>query len=81
MTARMIALAGCGLGLLLTLSACAKKPAAAGREPTAQERQDRAMKDPFGYKPDWKDTDISGGGTAELNRDGLKKDLGHVIMP
>ena len=81
MTARMILLAGCGLALLLTLSACAKKPAAAARQPTARERQDRAMKDPFGYKPDWSDTDVSRGGAAELDRDGLKKDLGHVIMP
>ena len=81
MTARMIALAGCGLASLLTLSACAKKPATADRPPTAQERQDRAMKDPFGYKPDWKGTNVSSGGVAELDKDGLKKDLGHVIMP
>ena len=81
MTARMIVLAGCGLALLLTLSACAKKPAPPGRQPTAQERQDRAMKDPFGYKPDWRDTNISSGGVADLDKDGLKKDLGHVIMP
>jgi len=81
MTARSLTHAACCAALSLMLSACAKEPAAAGRQPTAQERQDRAMKDPFGYKPDWKDTDISRGGTAELDRDGLKKDLGHVIMP
>ena len=81
MIPRPITLAACCAALSLTLSACAKQGASAGRPETARERQDRAMKDPFGYKPDWRDTNISSGGVADLDGDGLKKDLGHVIMP
>ena len=66
----------------LSLPACAKKSASPTTRPaTAQERQDRALKDPFGYKPDWSDTDVSGGGDADLSKDGFQRDLGHVIMP
>jgi hypothetical protein len=76
----MILLAGCGLALLLTLSACARKPASAARQPTAHERQDRAMKDPFGYKPDWTGTGVSGGGTGQLDKEGLRRDIDHVFI-
>ena len=43
---------------------------------------DKAAKDPFGYSPDWSDTEI--GGTRRdtgFDREGLKRDMGHVIMP
>ena len=52
-----------------------------GNKPTAQERQDRALRDPFGYKPDWSDTSISGGGTTDLDKEGLRKDLKNVLDP
>ena len=87
MIARRMTLAACCAALSLTLSACAGKGGADAKRPeTAQERQDRAMKDPFGYKPDWSDTSVGGRGSgsrgvADLDKDGLKKDLGHVIMP
>jgi hypothetical protein len=69
--------AACGLALFLAgCSHAAKKP-----QPTAQERQDRAMKDPFGYKPDFSNSSVSGGGTADLDKDGLKRDLDHVLNP
>ena len=64
-------------GLASSLPGCAKSPP---RE-TAQERQDRALKDPFGYKPDWSNTNVSGGGTTDLDKDGLRKDLDHVLNP
>jgi hypothetical protein len=67
--------AACVLALLA--SGCATK---AERKPTAQERHDRALKDPFGYKPDWSNTNVSGGGTAELDKDGLRKDLDNVLI-
>jgi hypothetical protein len=67
-------LAACGLALLF---GCAGAP----KEKTAQERQDEALRDPFRYKPDWKDSSVTGGDTADLDKDGLKRDLGHVLMP
>jgi len=73
---RVLAL-GAACGSALGLSACTE----AGKKPTAQERQDRALKDPFGYKPDWSDTSVSGGGTADLDKDGLRKDLKNVLDP
>lgn len=60
--------------------------------PSARDRQDAAMKDPFNYNPDAdlmqqgrKDevdpTDISGGGTGEFNKKALKRDLDSVFNP
>ena len=63
-------------GLALCLSACASET----QEKTAQERQDEAMKDPFRYKPDFKDNSVTNG-KNDLDKDGLKKDFGHVLMP
>jgi len=75
---RLAMTAACGFALLV-LWGCShdKKP----QKPTAQQRQDRALKDPFGYKPDWSDTSVSGGGTEKLDKDGLRKDLDHVLNP
>jgi hypothetical protein len=70
-------LAACGLALL----AAACSHSGQSRTPTARERQDRAIKDPFGYKPDWSNTSVSGGGTGELDKDGLRKDLDNVLNP
>jgi hypothetical protein len=67
--------AACGLALFL--GACSSAP----KEKSAQERQDEAMRDPFRYKPNWKDSSVTGGDTADLDKDGLKRDLGHVLMP
>jgi len=74
---RNTCIAACGLALFVL--GCSHSPAQKG--PTARERQDRAMKDPFGYKPDWSNTSVSGGGTADLDKDGLKRDLDHVLNP
>jgi hypothetical protein len=74
---RHATLAACGLALFV--AGCSN--ATAQKQPTARERQDRAMKDPFGYKPDWSNTSVSGGGTADLDKDGLKRDLDHVLNP
>jgi hypothetical protein len=68
--------AACGMALLLGCAAAPKE-----KEMTARERQDEALRDPFRYKPDWKDTSVTGGDTADLDKDGLKRDLGHVLMP
>ncbi len=58
-----------------------------GNKPTTQptnirDRQDAALKDPFGYSVDLnKERDVSGGGIFELDKDGLKKDIDHVLNP
>jgi hypothetical protein len=74
---RAVALAVCGFALLL--GGCAGAPRE--KEKSARERQDEALRDPFRYKPDWKDSSVTGGDTADLDKDGLKRDLGHVLMP
>ncbi len=62
-------------GFLGALAGCTHN--AATRQPTTQpatarERQDAAMRDPFGYSPDAEDTDISGGGLTDFDRGGFK---------
>ena len=85
--------AGLRRPLPICLFACAALcvAAAAGgcssdkRQPSTQptsmrERQDAALRDPFGYKPDMS-RDVSGGDTGHLDREGLKKDLNNVFNP
>ena len=62
---------------------CAKKgePGATSRPSTLRERQDKALKDPFGYSPDVDRTDISGGGLTGFDRDGFGKDMKNVLDP
>lgn len=50
------------------------------RPASASQRQDHAMRDPFNYRPDWHDTDISGGGTTDLDRQGLKRDVDNALL-
>ena len=55
------------------------------KKPTTQpssmsQRQDAALRDPFGYKPDMS-RDVSGGDIGHLDREGLKKDLNNVFNP
>jgi hypothetical protein len=71
-------IAACGLAFPL-LTGCATKPAP--QKPTASQRQDAALRDPFRYKPDFTGTDVSGGDTAHLDKEGLKRDLDHVLNP
>lgn len=76
------------VGGLLVLTAAIGCEADEG--PSARDRQNAAMKDPFGYNPDsdllqqgHKDevdpTDISGGGTGEYNKKALQRDLDSVF--
>jgi hypothetical protein len=75
---RLAITAACGVALPL-IWGCAHDTKA--HKPTARDRQDRALHDPMGYKPDWSDTSVSGGGTGKLDKDGLRKDLDHVLNP
>jgi len=50
---------------------------------TMSERQDAAMKDPFGYSP-WKKDErsrVSGGGIGEYDKEGMKHDMKSVFDP
>jgi hypothetical protein len=47
----------------------------------AYERQDAAMRDPFGYSPLGEKPDISGGGISDYDRNGMRKDVDHVLNP
>ena len=51
------------------------------RPSSARDRQDEAMKDPFGYSANPENTDISGGGLTDFDRGGFKKDLKNVLDP
>jgi hypothetical protein len=50
-------------------------------QPSEYDRQDKALKDPFGYTPDFKHSDNSVSGNSEFDKDAFKKDLDHVINP
>ena len=50
------------------------------RPMSASERSDKAMKDPFGYSPDFSDTE-SDDGIVKVDRKGLKRDLDNVFNP
>lgn len=67
---RGVAAAGMALGV-----ACSDNAS-----PSASERQQEMLRDPFGYKMDDK-YDISGGNINQLDRDALKKDIGNVLNP
>ena len=57
-------------------------PACSSSNQSVRQRQDEALRDPMGYSSDAADrTDISGGGTADLKKDALKKDINSVFNP
>ena len=68
------------------LSSC--KSSAPATQPSPQplsstDRQDAAMRDPFGYSP-WKKDEksrVSGGGLGEYDREGMKHDMKSVFDP
>ncbi|CAN5376857.1 hypothetical protein BH10PLA1_BH10PLA1_17520 [soil metagenome] len=70
----------CG-SILLSLVGCSdSKPTT--KPSDIHSRQDAALKDPFGYSVDiGKQDSVSGGGTSEMDKDGLKRDIDHVFNP
>ena len=50
-------------------------------QPTAEDRQNKAIKDPFGYSPDLKNSDMTVSGHSEFDKQDLKRDVDHVINP
>jgi hypothetical protein len=66
---------------ILGFAGCTQKAAPTTRPASMHERQDQAIKDPFGYSPGMENTDISGGGFREFDKDGFRKDLNNVLDP
>ena len=84
--ALLAGLIGCGV-----VSGCARDPSQP-RPPTASERQDAILADPFGYGPTLDEAaateaakepppTVSGGGTGEFDRRGFRRDLDAVFNP
>jgi hypothetical protein len=71
-------LAVSGLTCLWAVTGCGSDSTT--RPSTIQQRQDAALRDPFGYKMEWHET-VSGGDMTELKKDELKRDLKNVIDP
>jgi len=66
-------------GLLIVVG-CANNRATT--KPTdSYDRQNAAMRDPFDYKPDMNEQDISGGDLGHLDRGAMRRDVDHVLNP
>jgi hypothetical protein len=68
----------------VVLAGCAsEKHQPTTRPSTIKERQEAALRDPFGYSPDMdgSQNDISGGEINEFDRKAMRKDIDHVLNP
>src|SRR5687768_15154326 len=64
----------------LTVGCSSNKPPAT--QPSGvRERQEEALKDPFGYSPEVGRSDISGGDVGHLDKKAMRKDIDHVLNP
>ena len=68
-------------GSIFCIVGCSDNSTATTKPTSLRERQDAALKDPYGYKPDVDNRDVSGGGLFDLDKDGMKKDLNNVFNP
>lgn len=67
-----------GVALLLTGAGCTYDTDTAKTRPTTRPA-DAALKDPYG-KWSTVDTDITGGGTTNLNKDALRRDWDSLLL-
>ncbi|HEX8524348.1 MAG TPA: hypothetical protein VF669_18985 [Tepidisphaeraceae bacterium] len=67
--------------LLIMLIGCASHSGATTKPSNTRQRQDAALHDPFKYKPDMGEADISGGDVGHLDRGGMRRDVDHVFNP
>jgi hypothetical protein len=65
----------------LWMGGCAAKNGPSTRPGNTRQRQDAALRDPFEYKPDMGEQDISGGNVGNLDRGGMRRDMDHVLNP
>ncbi len=70
--------------ILLALAGCSANQ---GKHPSTQpsdayDRQQAALRDPFGYRPEMDHPeDISGGSLGNYDKAGMKRDIDHVLNP
>lgn len=67
--------------LLLCLSSCSSHKPPSTQPASDFDRQEQALKDPFGYSPGVDRSDISGGDLGHLDKNAMKKDVDHVLNP
>lgn len=67
--------------ILLSISCSNNQNGPTTRPLSMEEKQAQMMNDPFGYKTDTPNTDISGGDLTNFDRDAFKKDVDHVFNP
>ena len=63
------------------LAGCASDKQSNPAATSASDHQEAAVKDPFGYKPNMDETDISAGGINNYDRKAMKKDIDDVLNP
>jgi hypothetical protein len=68
------------IGMMLA-AGCASKNGATTQPVSSRQRQDAALRDPFSYKPEMGEQDISGGDVGHLDRGGMRRDVDHVLNP
>jgi hypothetical protein len=73
---KLLSLAPCPLSLLIAIG-CSDTQRSTTRPTT--RTSDAALNDPFG---NWSkvDTDISGGNTNQLDKDGMKRDVDRILL-
>jgi hypothetical protein len=78
MRSPLLATAAATLLAILAAAGCTYETDTAKTRPTTRT-SDAALKDPYGK---WSnvDTDITGGGVSNLNRDALKKDMDSFLL-
>ena len=54
---------------------------AADEKSGVQQRQEEMLENPYGYKPEQKKYDISGGDLGNFDRDAFGKDMDSVLNP
>jgi hypothetical protein len=79
---RCLAVTTSSVLILLSVGLSCSSPSGATTQPsTAYERQQNALKDPYGYSPGFEKTDISGGDLGTFDKDAFKKDVDRVFNP
>jgi hypothetical protein len=68
---------GVFIAATMLLSACSSAPT----ESSMDDRQAKALKDPFHYSPADDIPDISGGGISDFDSKAMGRDLNHVLNP
>jgi hypothetical protein len=81
--ARVALLGAVGAALLTAVlsGGCAPDENPTTRPAKLSNRTDKALADPFGYSPDFDRTDISGGGIGSYDKEGMNRDVDHVLNP